>query len=297
MPVLNYDQLIAAINLHSAAEPSLQSSLVNLVLNYQKTGAIKPGKTFSKQLLDDSEKVFQSLCTVVHRENRPTTLSKIGAEIGLSNRDAEERKRLDKALRYISNELKTAHKVGFVRGQIKDATEVNSFQVRWMPREFSLIDGKIVTGNLSRNNEGKWLLAGEEDELDTSEIQEVNEQTAVVEDLPDAQEVEELVVTEETQEIDLAPIEAETQEEEILSEEHDDELSEETPEIDIYANLDPEVKDLLLQDFDSGEGHELLVEDEDDSEDDYYTDADDSDIAALFDDPEALDEDELSDEE
>jgi len=297
MPVLNYDQLIAAINLHSAAEPSLQSSLVNLVLNYQKTGAIKPGKTFSKQLLDDSEKVFQSLCTVVHRENRPTTLSKIGAEIGLSNRDAEERKRLDKALRYISNELKTAHKVGFVRGQIKDATEVNSFQVRWMPREFSLIDGKIVTGNLSRNNEGKWLLAGEEDEPDSLETQEATEQTAVVEDLPDAQEVEELVATEETQEIDLAPIEVETQEEELLSEEHDDELSEETPEIDIYASLDPEVKDLLLQDFDSGEGHELLVEDEDDREDDYYTDADDSDIAALFDDPEALDEDELSDEE
>ena len=297
MPVLNYDQLIAAINLHSAAEPSLQSSLVNLVLNYQKTGAIKPGKTFSKQLLDDSEKVFQSLCTVVERGNKPTTLSKIGAEIGLSNRNAEERKRLDKALRYIANELKTAHKVGFVGGKIKDPSEVNSFQVRWIPTEFSLIDGKISTGKLSRNNEGSWTLSGEEDATvdEVLEEQTIEDQPPAVEELEAPQEVEVIDDVQEAQEIDLTPIEVETQEE-LVSEECDDEVSEETPEIDIYASLDPEVKDLLLQDFTPDEGHELL-EEEEESEDDYYVDADESDIAALFDDPEALDEDEYSDED
>ena len=297
MPVLNYEQLIAAINLHSAAEPSLQSSLVGLVLNYQKTGAIKPGKTFTKQLLDDSEKVFQSLCTVVHKGNKPTTLSKIGAEIGLSNRNAAERRRLDKALRYIASELKTAHKVGFVGGKIKDPGDVNAFQVRWLPTEFSLIDGKISTGRLSRNSEGKWTLSDEEDVVldDATEEPVLENQPPATEELESSQEPEANDSARKDQEIDLSPIEVAVQEE-IIAEEYSDADSEETPEIDIYASLDPEVKDLLLQDFAPDEGHELL-EEEEESEDDYYVDADESDIAALFDDPRTLDEDEYSDEE
>ena len=125
-------ELIAQIK-ESDIDPKTKDRICQILLTDIERARKDAEQEKAKAAVSDTALgVNEALIMMVNALNTPIRLADVGNRIGLSNRVPAQRSLLMKAFKLLEKE-KRVQQVGWKNGQIKETSEVNNFQRRWIP--------------------------------------------------------------------------------------------------------------------------------------------------------------------
>ena len=125
-------ELIAQIK-ESDIDPKTKDRICQILLTDIERARKDAEQEKAKAAVSDTALgVNEALILMVNALNTPIRLADVGNRIGLSNRVPAQRSLLMKAFKLLEKE-KRVQQVGWKNGQIKETSEVNNFQRRWIP--------------------------------------------------------------------------------------------------------------------------------------------------------------------
>ena len=125
-------ELIAQIK-ESDIDPKTKDRICQILLTDIERARKDAEREKAKTAVSDTApQVSEALTLMVTALNTPVRLADVGNRIGLSNRVPAQRSLLMKAFKLLEKEGKI-EQVGWKNGQIKETSEVNNFQRRWIP--------------------------------------------------------------------------------------------------------------------------------------------------------------------
>ena len=125
-------ELIAQIK-ESDIDPKTKDRICQILLTDIERARKDAEREKAKTAVSDTApQVSEALTLMVNALNTPIRLADVGNRIGLSNRVPAQRSLLMKAFKLLEKQGQI-QQVGWKNGQIKETSEVNNFQRRWIP--------------------------------------------------------------------------------------------------------------------------------------------------------------------
>ena len=125
-------ELIAQIK-ESDIDPKTKDRICQILLTDIERARKDAEREKAKTAVSDTApQVSEALTLMVNALNTPVRLADVGNRIGLSNRVPAQRSLLMKAFKLLEKQGQI-QQVGWKNGQIKETSEVNNFQRRWIP--------------------------------------------------------------------------------------------------------------------------------------------------------------------
>ena len=125
-------ELIAQIK-ESDIDPKTKDRICQILLTDIERARKDAEREKAKTAVSDTApQVSEALTLMVNALNTPIRLADVGNRIGLSNRVPAQRSLLMKAFKLLEKQGQI-QQVGWKNGQIKETSEVNNFQRRWLP--------------------------------------------------------------------------------------------------------------------------------------------------------------------